>query len=607
MTAFLLKQPFHSAIAQNLADDVQLNKSSYYYFLGRTLPWGSSDAPPDSIGTSHEAEMEVRREIVAMERINSNDVSMMVARHNWQTGTVYAHWDSAVDMSNSNFFVINDDYNVYKCIDNAYGAPSTVKPTGNAVSMFRTVDGYLWKYMYTIPLIKRNKFESSSRIPVQRALSDSFYDNGAVNEVIITNGGSGYVDNLRVNLSVAGGSPTTAAVLVPVINEETGSIVDVFIQNPGAGYVSPPTITITSDDGSGSGLWNAEAQFKPIMNGGQIVRVSIEDPGQNYPTTGSTIIEVDGDGVGASFTPIISGGKIVAVSTNNRGTGYTYMNLDVIGTGTGATMIAYLGNSDILSDQSMVESTAIDGGIHLIKVVAGGQSYTTATVTVEGDGTGCVATPVIVNGSIVRVDISNPGTGYSYAEVIINGNNLINNPAATSASARAIISPIGGHGRDAPRELFSDTLCMYSVIRYSSAANTNISQDFRQYGLIRNPKKLYTGLSLTEKFGFTTFNVTLDSVSGLSKDMILINGTRQYRIIDFYNTHGVMLLPLTTVVLASGDMLETEDGLLTKTVTSISAVPLANKYSGEMMFISSDYSFAFNTNQSVTIKTYLKL
>ena len=69
------------------------------------------------------------------------------------------------------FYVVTDEYNVYKCLDNNNNARSTVKPTGTALDPFETSDGYIWKFMYNIPINLRNKFYTDDHIPVVSALT----------------------------------------------------------------------------------------------------------------------------------------------------------------------------------------------------------------------------------------------------------------------------------------------------------------------------------------------------------------------------------------------------------------------------------------------------
>lgn len=76
------------------------------------------------------------------------------------------------------------------------------------------------------------------------------------------------------------------------------------------------------------------------------------------------------------------------------------------------------------------------GGVSVINVVNGGSGYTTASVTIQSAvGSGATAVPVITNGVITRIDVTNPGKGYgsSSVAVVITGN-------GTGAVASAIVT-----------------------------------------------------------------------------------------------------------------------------------------------------------------------
>lgn len=64
------------------------------------------------------------------------------------------------------------------------------------------------------------------------------------------------------------------------------------------------------------------------------------------------------------------------------------------------------------------------GEIGEITVVDQGGLYTTATVTINGDGSGASAQAVIEDGKIVRVDVTDPGSNYTYATVTLTGDGV---------------------------------------------------------------------------------------------------------------------------------------------------------------------------------------
>jgi hypothetical protein len=61
-------------------------------------------------------------------------------------------------------------------------------------------------------------------------------------------------------------------------------------------------------------------------------------------------------------------------------------------------------------------------GVDSINITNPGVNYSTAPIiTISGDGIGATATASIVRGRIVRIDVTNKGTGYSAATVAITG------------------------------------------------------------------------------------------------------------------------------------------------------------------------------------------
>ena len=85
---------------------------------------------------------------------------MLLARRiDWTTGTVYDQYDDgltttttansgATTLSAANFYVLTDEFNVYKCMNNNANGQSTVKPTGTGTEIFETSDKYKWKFMF---------------------------------------------------------------------------------------------------------------------------------------------------------------------------------------------------------------------------------------------------------------------------------------------------------------------------------------------------------------------------------------------------------------------------------------------------------------------------
>jgi len=114
----------------------EASATQMYLFIGRPQSW-ASDASPDTPVDTVEAEYYNYDDMIAMKRIQSSDVSHAILRRDWTSGKyydIYRHnYDGSagqgVDIDagtattraslfDANFFVITDEYNVYKCIDN---------------------------------------------------------------------------------------------------------------------------------------------------------------------------------------------------------------------------------------------------------------------------------------------------------------------------------------------------------------------------------------------------------------------------------------------------------------------------------------------------------
>lgn len=682
MTSFLLKKSFHLNLCQSLVDDVQFQRSNYYYFLGRIAKWSDSDTTPVDIYDNTGSENSTRSEIISIKKVLPSDVSCVTRRIDWKYGKVFDRYDSLIDITQKDFYVLTDTFDVYKCLDNYRGGQSLVKPTGTSLTPFRTNDGYMWKYMYTIPKYKQNKFLTELKMPVQRAISDRFYNLGGIDGGIITNAGTGYevtassisisggtsgsgatidvtvsagqvssieiisggsgythgckitlidtsgyganitpviIDGVLVNTiisnqgtgyssAVVGLVSVGGAVAVPSISRETGSLIKINIIESGIGYSTPPEISLNSLSGSGKYSENEYAVLKAIVSDGKLVNISIEDPGINYAYQTSPTISIIGDGVGAKLAPVVDYyGKIIDVVVESKGTGYTYALGQIYGTGSGAELKILLSESDFVSDQSSVEQTSIDGAIYNIVMTDFGSGYTTANIEISGDGNGAKAVPVLSDGRIIGINITNPGSGYTTATVNISGDNILSNPLAVNAAAYAIISPVGGHGSDAVRELYSDSICIFSDIR--SESPNSFDQDFREYGVIKDMRDLYTGNTISKILGSCTYTIEVDTVVGLVPDELLFIGSSQYRVVSINaDLLRVIISATTKNQLSSLVTLTAVDNLSRQyNITAIIKTPDANKYTGQMLFVSNSDAFTFSDEQEINIKTFLTL
>jgi hypothetical protein len=349
------------------------------------------------------------------------------------------------------------------------------------------------------------------------------------------------------------------------------------------------------------------AVLTPVLRNGVIHSVLIEDEGTRYSSNVSTIISAIGDGTGFVATPFInSAGQVEDVIIENRGTGYSYINLTVASaTGTGANIFANLSVDDIDTLQTVVELSAVDGGIHAFRVGNVGNGYSYANVTVAGDGINFTGNAVIVNNTISYISVLTPGSGYTNANVTITGN-------GANANVSAILSPYRGHGSDPVRELFADTLMFTSTINNEKNQGVDVKNDYRQFGIVKDLKQYGNERAFANVIGSACFLVTVDTTVGLERDTLLTHlvGTskRYFEVVEVVPASNQILIQnKNNHDVTTGDVLTDETSDLDYAITALTTSPTINKFSGDLLYIDNRTSVSYSEQQLVTLRTVIKL
>jgi len=926
----IFKPRFKKTIADAIYNEVVSNTATYYHWFGKENTWTDFLSPfiPSSAGDypgqpseNFRYELHVRRDILTAKKVKTSDVAYVVKRINWTVNTVYDMYDDSYESTSNGgastvgfygatrledalYYVLTSDYNVYKCINNNLNSVSTVMPTGTSASVFSTSDGYTWKFMYTIPVSLRNRFLSSTYMPVTTALKSQFFSNGDINKIIIENGGLGYdvdntvaivsgdgyqednpyllsslqIDNAGSNyttidltvsppfqsyiewqseLDVAVGSyikytnPSTTrdnfyyiisgtklGVSGPIHTVGTlnngsaqlkyvgttalasatlsgGAVATVSLDDGGSGYQGDPAATITTNEPvTSDAVWTAssnmvlnniikynhnyyqvttegitgttgpthtsgvamnntveftfvakdaiitpiqvktEAQISLIISpgidkvytvlignggtkyaeiplvtidapvsgvqatavasvsGGKVSIITMTEKGSGYITpppvtiaapkftfnagtavtdashtieynthrlvTGDAVVYNNGGGTsvvnltsgntyyivkidtntiqlasslvnaqngtilnittgsGASHTLTLTngratatsvlgtGGEIVGYTIDNPGVGYTNAaitindstksvewNADTKNYNTGK-LIVDVGVGNVTTLQANVELLAVPGTIEAIKVVDGGSGYGAATVTILGDGLGATATAECSGGRVVKVNMTNVGSGYTWTDIQFNGNT-----GSGGASARAIMSPLGGHGSNAIDELNANSIIFYTSISRDKNQGIEINNDYRKVGLVRNLKKYGKNVKFTDDIGSGCVLITgqFDKTL-LQYDMLILKDDyKKYRVVDFNDTQ-ILLSVFNNFSVSIGDLLVTDPtdaGNMTATVppmniivTSVSERTI-DQFSGDFLMFSVREPYSPTAEQIITARTVLTL
>ena len=404
-----IRNAYRNDFAQSLLDDIQQQRAQYYSFMGKVNEWvtnpdGSTDFTRGE--ETDEYNNGVRENALLIKKILASDVSLATVRYDWFPNQVFTEWDNTKPMEGHQFYVLSTANNVYKCLSNNNGAPSTQEPYGKSYGVLQTVDGYLWKYMYSIPSYKYTKFVDTGYIPVQNSNSNRFYNNGSIEYVNVVDGGSGYSSSLSTQLIVTGsttGSGASAKVVVGTFGQITG-FTDII---GGSGYTKGCSVSFSPTSGSG-------AVLTPIFSSGSLTGFTITDGGIGYSMGDVVMLTVDG----AVLIPAISEqGSITDVTIVNSGTGYVSApTITVTSTGFGTGIYG--------NPTAVVECVVSDGKIVYVYVKDPGELYprnTLTAITVSGDGTGARFSPVIIDGKVVSVFVDSPGVGYTSMKLTVSG------------------------------------------------------------------------------------------------------------------------------------------------------------------------------------------
>lgn len=245
-----------------------------YCFLSHNLPWEDDNNPPQPTQDQKYIK-DIFKNIFVAKQIYSNDISAVIERIDWTSGTTYDYYRDDVDMFEVNgagllilkFYVRNRYDQVFKCLWNNNDEPSTQEPffqpgSYGTNNIYVGSDGYKWKYMYTIDVGVKRKFMDSRWIPVPVSSItpnpiQSAAGFGDIEVINVTNSGSGY-DSANATITVTITGDGTGA--TGTAETSNGQITNIIVNNVGANYTYA-NVSITSTLGSGA---TAIAPISPI-------------------------------------------------------------------------------------------------------------------------------------------------------------------------------------------------------------------------------------------------------------------------------------------------------------------------------------------------------
>ena len=167
--------------------------------------------------------------------------------------TNLAQPSGSTNLYSAKFYVVNEDFKVYICLqngtdpENTTGRPSLDQPTFTDLepkAAGDSGDGYIWKYLYTIKPGDISKFDSTNFIPVPNdwststdnaAVRDNASSSGQLKIATIINRGSGIGTANRTYTGVPISGDGSGAEATIVINNDA-KVESINIAKGGSGY-----------------------------------------------------------------------------------------------------------------------------------------------------------------------------------------------------------------------------------------------------------------------------------------------------------------------------------------------------------------------------------
>ena len=328
--------------------------------------------------------------------------------------------------------------------------------------------------------------------------------------------------------------------------------------------------------------------------------------------TGVPTVVLAGDGTGAAGTATVSGGAVTGVTINSSGSGYSFCFATFVGGGgSGAAATVNLGDADSLPAlQSAVEGAAVSGTVDRVIVTTAGQDYIEGdiNISVVGDGTGAEASAYVnsATGAITSIRVTNPGSGYSYADIIITNTSA----PGQNGVARAIISPQGGHGSNATRELFAHNLGL--TVSFSDNDNLDLilGNDFRQIALVKN--MLDTGGTpavFTSNTGTAChiINVAAGQLGNYAVDDILTsNDGGEFQVIQLDTTgNNIYVTAKIPLITNSSTLTNTTQNITSLSINSVTS-PEVDNATGEIIYLDNRSPVTRSEDQVEQVKALIR-
>ncbi len=254
--------------AKKFVQEVTSQSNSYYSFVGLTNPeqydinWNEEPVQPRD---SFNDENHIWDTMIGLKKISPEDVRYAINKTQWESGNTYDMYrhnitrdrlsqpTESTSLYSSNYYVINRDYRVYICLqngtspENPNGSPSLDEPLFTDLEPREagtSGDGYIWKYLYTIPPNDIVKFDTLDYITVPtdwetneeyQAVRNNALLGGQLKSTVILNRGANLGDPGRIYTGIKVIGDGSGAEATIVISSQS-TVESVVLSKGGSGY-----------------------------------------------------------------------------------------------------------------------------------------------------------------------------------------------------------------------------------------------------------------------------------------------------------------------------------------------------------------------------------
>jgi len=233
---------------------------------------------------------------------------------------------------------------------------------------------------------------------------------GIVETLQLVNGGSGYT-----NATVEFSAPDVAGGTLPIatLTYSGAPVTTLTLDNAGSGYtVDSPTVSISAPDVAGG----IQATASVDLSGAAVTSITLDNVGSGYtPANASVAISAPdvAGGTQATATFTLSGSPVLDTTMTNVGAAYTTANV--------------VFSAPQVAGGTTATGTAVFSGAGVVGCyvgLIGGSGYHAATTTItfsppeKAGGITAEGYPVIVDGVITEIVVTNEGSGYLNAPTV---------------------------------------------------------------------------------------------------------------------------------------------------------------------------------------------